>query len=358
MKRFLLVPTLSLLLTACGGSGPSGEKDQPVDPASPPPPDYGFQVADPQISIAHRGASAYAPEHTFFAYDLAMEMDVDMLECDALLTEDEVVVCIHDTTVDRTSNESGEVNSFTLAELREQDFGTWFGDEQYNGAKIVPFEEQLDCYLRHNPRMRFHVETKDSAGGLAEQIIADMLTRKGLINTGDERTSTVLMQSFDKDSLQNIKAFAPTLPTAFLYAVPTDADVAQWHITGQGPDYIDAFAPNSAAITSDATLVTRYHAAGHDVHTWTVNTREQMDQLLNLGVDGIFTNNPDLLREAIDDLGSGTTKAYRNNPTDFERGCPGVAGRVISNQGPGDVWQNLDGQLGVTMATPAADFTQ
>jgi glycerophosphoryl diester phosphodiesterase len=305
----------------------------------------------PQLAIAHRGASAYAPEHTFFAYDLAMAMDVDMLECDLILTKDEVPVCIHDETVDRTSESSGRVDSFTLAELREMDFGTWYNtanpttaNPDYAGARIVPFEEQLDCYLGHNPLTRFHVETKDSAGGRAEQVMVDLLTRKGLIATGDVangnvQSSTVMLQSFDAGSLERMRQLAPTIPTAFLYAAPTSGDMAQWHAAGDGPDYIDAFAPNSAAILADPAVVQRYHVAGHDVHTWTVNDSQQMGTLLDLGVDGIFTNNPDLLRAAIDERGTGTTPEQRGNPADFARGCPGVAGRVTSNQGPGDVWE-------------------
>lgn len=296
----------------------------------------------PQLNIAHRGASAYAPEHTFFAYDLAMSMDVDMLECDLFLSKDEVPVCIHDTTVDRTSNGSGAVEDFTLEQLRALDFGSWFGEE-FSGASIVPFEEQLDCYLRHNSQMRFHVETKDSAGGRAEQVLVDVLARKGLLETGDLNTSTILMQSFDAGSLERIKQLSD-LPTAFLFAAPTSPDLAQWVLMGTGPDYIDAFAPNSAAILADPLSVQRYHANGHHVHTWTVNDRQQMDYLLSLGVDGIFTNNPDILREAIDAAGSGTTAEYRNNPETMEPGCVGVAGRVISNMGPGDVWTaNPDG---------------
>ncbi len=315
-----------------------------------------------QLNIAHRGASAYAPEHTFYAYDLAMEMDVDMLECDLFLSRDEVPVCIHDTTVDRTSDGTGRVEDFTLEELRELDFGGWF-DPAFAGASIVPFEEQLDCYLHHNPRTRFHVETKDSAGGRAEQVLVDVLQRKGLIDTGDVQNSTILMQSFDAASLERIKSLAPTLPTAFLFAVPAGLSPLLWYLSGAGPDYIDAFAPNVALLQADPLSVARFHAAGHHVHTWTVNDRDTMDSMLELGVDGIFTNNPDVLRSAIDARGSGTTAEYRGNPTEFARGCPGIAGRVTSNMGPGDTWAPSPDGRGVVLVaavdapTPEDDLT-
>lgn len=334
----------------------------------------GGAARDKQIVISHRGASAYTPEHTFFAYDLAMAQDTDMLECDLILTKDEVPVCIHDTTVDRTSESSGAVDSFTLVEMRTMDFGSWFNTAnptlakpEYVGAKIVPLEEQLDCYLRLNPKMRFHIETKDSAGGRAEQVMQDLLTRKGLIATGDVAKgskdnvehSTIILQSFDPGSLERMRTLNSTIPGGFLYAAPTSAAILQYQLTGTGPDYIDFYIPNSAAILSDPTVVQRYHANGHDVHTWTVNESQQMNLLLTLGVDGLFTNNSDLLRAAIDSKGSGFSKAERGNPVDFAPGCPGIAGRVTSNQGPGDVWQptgtrGVQLKAGSTATAPAA----
>jgi glycerophosphoryl diester phosphodiesterase len=321
-----------------------------------------------QIVISHRGASAYAPEHTFFAYDLAMRQDTDMLECDLILTKDEVPVCIHDETVDRTSDGTGRVDSFTLAEMRAFDFGSWFNtsnptqaDPSFVGAKIVPFEEQLDCYLRHNPKMRFHVETKDSAGGRAEQVMHDLLTRKGLIATGNVaagprdnvESSTVILQSFDAGSLERMRSLNDTIPTGFLFSAPTSLDILQWLAAGTGPDYIDFFIPNSAVLLTDVSAVQRFHLNGHDVHTWTVNDSQQMNLLLGQGVDGLFTNNSDLLRAAIDEQGTGFSAEERGNPADFMSGCPGIAGRVTSNQGPGDVWEPT-GTRGVRLKSGTA----
>jgi len=322
----------------------------------------GAPPLDKQLNISHRGASAYAPEHTFFAYDLAIAQDSDMLECDLILTKDEVPVCIHDETVDRTSESTGRVDSFTLAEMRQMDFGSWFNvgktppaaKPEFVGAKIVPLEEQLDCYLRLNPKMRFHVETKDSAGGRAEQVFFELLTRKGLLNTGDPAnrvpTTTMVLQSFDDLSLQRFRALdtAANVPTAFLAAAPAGPE-----LLGVLPAHVDVYAPNFAAILANPTLVQLHHANGNDVHTYTVNNAQQMGLLLDLGVDGIFTNNPDLLRAEVDRRGNQTTADERGvNPKDFARGCPGIAGRVTSNRGPGDVWEPT-GLRGVRLKTAA-----
>lgn len=318
----------------------------------------------PQLVASHRGASAYAPEHTVFAYDLAIEQDTDLLECDVILTKDEVPVCIHDETIDRTaSGPTGRVDSYTLAQMRQFDFGSWFNTQnpmlakpEYAGAKIMAFEEQLDCYLRLNPKLRFYPETKISAGGRAEEILHEMLTRKGLITTGDPakrvQTASVVLQSFDAGSLEKMRSLNSSIPTGFLYSAPTSTAIAQYQTAGTGPAYIDFFIPNSAAILADPSVVQRYHANGHDVHTWTVNDANQMDVLLGFGVDGLFTNNSDVLRSRIDARGSGTTVAERNNPKNFMHGCEGIIGRVTSKDGPGDVWEPT-GLRGVQMKTAA-----
>ena len=320
---------------------------------------------DKQLVISHRGASAYAPEHTFFAYDLAIQQDTDMLECDLILTKDEVPVCIHDETVDRTSESTGRVDSFTLAEMRAMDFGSWFNTAnptlakpEFAGARIVPLEEQLDCYLRLNPKMRFHVETKDSAGGRAEQIFLDLLTRKGLLITGDPAkkvtTTTMLLQSFDSGSLERFRSLSDAIPTALLSAAPAGPE-----LLGILPTYVDVYAPTSAALIALPTLIPLLHANGHDVHTYTVNDAATMGLLLDMGIDGIFTNNSDILRTAVDARGQQTTVEERGvNPKTFAPGCAGVAGRVTSNRGPGDVWEPT-GLRGVQLksTTPPATPT-
>jgi len=286
------------------------------------------QPLGPVLAIAHRGASGYAPEHTLFAYDLAMALDADMIECDLQLTKDGVLVCVHDTTIDRTSNGSGRVDAYTIAELRQFDFGSWFNAAnpslarpEYAGAKIVTFEEQLSCYLRHNPRMRIHVETKAPAeyGGKMEPALVALLTRLGLVSTGnnDIQTSTIVIQSFDLASLQVVKSLAPTLPTAYLFSAPTDPLLA----AGILPSYVDAAAPTSTFLRANPTYVSSVHKSGKEVHTWTVESTSDMDYLLDVGIDGIFSNHVDLVRERIDARGTGVDEATRGNPVDFPRLC-------------------------------------
>jgi hypothetical protein len=170
--------------------------------------------------------------------------------------------------------------------------------------------------------MRFHVETKAPVeyGGKMEPALVDLLTRLGLVATGnhDIQTSTIVIQSFDLASLQAVKALAPTLPTAYLFSAPTDPLIA----AGVLPAYVDAAAPTSVFLRGNPGYVAAVHRSGKEVHTWTVDNPAEIDYLLDIGVDGIFSNRPDVLRERIDARGTGVAKAVRGNPTDFPRLCP------------------------------------
>ena len=262
------------------------------------------------LVLAHRGASYDAPEHTRPAYDKALRDGTDFLECDLQLTKDGVLVCVHDTTVDRTTGgkHTGRVDSYTLAELRRMDFGRWFGPE-FAGERIVTLEEQLGCYLRTAPRSRFHLETKAPAeyDGKMEPELVRVLRKYGLLRTGDAQTSRVVIQSFELDSLKVMSTLAPDVPRAYLFAAPTDPAV----LAGQLPDYVDIAAPVAQFVLAHPSFPTIVHKAGIPVHTWTVDDETTMQQLLDLGVDAVFTNRPDVARRIVDARGTGTEPAER-----------------------------------------------
>ena len=289
--------------------------------------------------LAHRGASAYAPEHTFFAYDLAVEQDTDFLECDLQMTSDGVLVCVHDSTVDRTSDGSGDVEQLTLAELRQLDWGSWFEASdpavgaRFSGAQVVPFEEQLDCYAAVNPRLRFHIETKspDSLGGAMEEELVRVLDARGLVpaEAPSPQVDPAIVQSFSRRSLEIVKDLEPRLATALLFAAPDQANVTLLEaLTGQMPAVADVMAPNAAFLTAHPLYVDAVHANGGEVHTWTVDDAARMDRLLAMGVDGIFTNRPDVARGRIDAGGSAVPADIRGNPPVVDPLCPGTAGTI------------------------------
>jgi glycerophosphoryl diester phosphodiesterase len=281
----------------------------------------------PVLVLAHRGASYDAPEHTRPAYDKALRDGSDFLECDLQLTKDTVLVCVHDTTVDRTTGgqHSGRVDAYTLAELRAMDFGSWFNTTRpdraqpsYVGQRIVTLEEQLGCYLRHAPRSRFHLETKAPAeyGGRMEPELVRVLRKHKLLDTGDAQSSRVVVQSFELQSLEVMSRLAPKIPRAYLFVAPTPALV-----TGQLPAYVDIAAPAYQFLLAHPTFPAVVHDDGVEVHTWTVDDAPTMEHLLDLGVDGIFTNRPDVLRSVVDARGTGTSASqrgpYRSRPHCF-----------------------------------------
>ena len=109
--------------------------------------------------IAHRGASAYAPENTLAAFDKALDLGAAHVEFDLHFSADGQVVVIHDDTVDRTTNGSGAVAALTLAQLKSLDAGSWFA-AQFSEERIPTLVELLE---RYKDRLHFHIEVKGRA---------------------------------------------------------------------------------------------------------------------------------------------------------------------------------------------------
>jgi glycerophosphoryl diester phosphodiesterase len=179
--------------------------------------------------VAHRGASAYAPEHTLEAYRLAMEQGADYVEQDLAVTKDGVLVCIHDLTLERTTNveevfpdrfaqdktSSGAkrwlVGDFTLAEIKTLDAGSWF-NPKFASARIPTFQEAIDAV---GAKAGLYPELKDPAfyrerGVSPEKLLADVL-RKNKLATG-AGARRVIIQSFDETTVKLLVKELPEVP--------------------------------------------------------------------------------------------------------------------------------------------------
>ncbi len=290
-----------------------------------------------KVLIAHRGASAYAPEHTIAAYTLAMEQGADFIEQDLAVTSDGVLVCIHDLTLERTTNVAevfpdrysraapGEgraaappaaagaaasagpaparrwlVNDFTLAEIKRLDAGTGF-DPKFAGARIPTFQEAIDLV---RGKAGLYPELKDPEfyrrrGIRTDVLLAAMLRKNGLV--ANPKTP-VIIQSFDDAALRQLARDLPRVPRVFLVE-PRDAarldtpeklkEIAGW---------ASGVAPNKAIVDTMPGLVKQAHDAGLTVTLWTFrastttfpSVKDEMDKYLyTLGVDAVFTDNPD-----------------------------------------------------------------
>ena len=252
--------------------------------------------------IAHRGASAYAPEHTFAAYDLALAQGADYIEQDLQLTADGVLVALHDDTLDRTARGpadscTGPVTTKTLAQLRQCDVGSWYNDAHpdradptYVGLRIPTMGEILE---RYGPDVRYYVETKSpQAQPGMEEALLDRLDETGLAGAA-ARSRQVLVQSFSAESLRLVHSLRPDLPLVQLLPVgPSPVDDAT---LDDIREYAVAIGPSSVNV--DAALVDAAHARCLGVHPYTVDDPDEMGRLLDAGVDGMFTNVPDRLLE-------------------------------------------------------------
>jgi glycerophosphoryl diester phosphodiesterase len=275
----------------------------PASAAKKPPEDA------PVLNIGHRGASGYAPEHTIPAYDLALRMGADYIEQDLQLTKDGVLVALHDDTLDRTARPTAEsapgdctglVIEKTLAQIKTCDVGTWFNETypqyakpEYVGLKIPTLEE---VFQRYGTGVNYYIETKnpEAAPGMEEELLR-LMDKYGLTEPAAAKWQ-VLIQSFSPLSLQKIHALDPSLPLIQLYfgaessaTIQATLDVARTYAVGIGPSKSDV----------DATLVEAAHARCLDVHPYTVNETAEMEALISLGVDGMFTNFPDRLEAVL-----------------------------------------------------------
>jgi glycerophosphoryl diester phosphodiesterase len=270
--------------------------------------------------IAHRGASGHAPEHTWPAYELAVEMGADFLEPDLQMTRDGHLIAFHDSTLDRTARPSrsptgrpggrctGPVIERTLKELRTCDVGRWFNEAHperahpdFVGLQVVTLAELFE---RWGDRVRWYPETKnpDEAPGM-EKALLELLERYDLRNAAVER-GQVLIQSFSPESLRHIQALDPDLPRVQLLEADALGERSAEDAMAEIADYAMGVGPHRELVDADFMAAALGH--GLVVHPWTVDEPAEMDRLIEAGVDGIFTNFPDRLLAKIGRTPPGT----------------------------------------------------
>lgn len=233
------------------------------------------------LVIAHRGASAYAPENTLRAFELAAQQGADMCELDVQRTVDGALVVFHDDTTARWEAKGRPVARCTLADLQRLDIG---------GERVATLAEV--CAFARERGMQLNIELKERGIG------ADVVR----LLRSERVTDHVLISSFQDEALIEVAAVAPDLPLALLMGIPTfrpdvrlreswpfldlkRVGAVAWHPAWQIP-LLDHVVP----------IVRR---AGYRVHVWTVNDPDEMRRFLRLGVDGIITDTPDVLRRMI-----------------------------------------------------------
>jgi len=224
------------------------------------------------LTIAHRGASGYAPENTRAAFERAIEMGADMVETDVQLTLDGELVLIHDDHVDRTSDGLGPVADYSLDELRQLDMGAWFGDG-FAGERILTVEAFCTLVL---PRIPAVLEIKDP---LATGPLLDAIARLGIGNR-------VHVTSFSWSALLPATMMHGGLVYGYLSRT-FNTDIIR-RCVERG---IAQLCPPAALLTN--ALVDEAHAAGLNVRAWGIRERADVDRLFTTGADGATVNWPD-----------------------------------------------------------------
>ena len=255
---------------------------------------------DRPLIMAHRGDSAGAPENTLLSMKRAVEIGVDFLETDVRLTKDDVPVLFHDDDLIRTTGTDGSIRDKTLVELKQIDFGYNFTPDEGRsfpyrdqGLSVVTLREAFETF----PEINFNLDIKDKDLH-APEVLASV------INEFD-RQDSVIVGSFHDTQAHRFRKLMPEVKTS---ACPSEVTrfvfalmMRVLRFFSRGCVYESFQVPlKYGRIT---VITDRFIKASHDrdiaVHVWTINEREEMQRLIEMGVDGIFTDKPALLREVL-----------------------------------------------------------
>lgn len=240
--------------------------------------------------IAHRGYSEIAPENTVAAFKLGWEKGTDACELDLYLTADNQIAVLHDADTKRTTGIAGKVTEMTLAELQRFDAGTWKG-EAYKGERIPSLAEALATLPQG--KQRFFLEIKDTVR------VVPVLVRQ--LEGWKPRAAQLCIIAFDREVARESKKAMPWMAVYRLSSGQTKdkkpVDLAQL-IRDTKADGLDGLDLGMKFQWTPA-LVEQVRAAGLKLYAWTINDPADARRLATLGVDGITTDDPVMLREAL-----------------------------------------------------------
>ncbi|OTW76150.1 glycerophosphodiester phosphodiesterase [Bacillus thuringiensis serovar cameroun] len=246
-------------------------------------------------NIAHRGASAYAPEHTIAAYKLGQQLKGDYIEIDLQMTKDGHLVAMHDETVNRTTNGKGLVKEHTLEEMKQLNVGSFFNEKypnlakkEFENAKVPKLKEIIEMF-GHNANYYIETKSPDEYPGMEEKLLE--------IIKYYQISDKVIIQSFSEESLQKIHSLHANIPLVQLLSYQKSVQLNELEIE-KYKTYCIGLGMNYKYI--DSAYVKKIKKHGLEVHPFTVDNEKDMKKLLSWGVDGMFTNYPDRLHSILD----------------------------------------------------------
>ena len=246
-----------------------------------------FELPKP-IIFAHRGASAYAPENTLASFELAVKQGAPAIELDVKLTSDGEIVVIHDPTTERTCGVRGTIKTMPLSQIKELDAGSHF-DSAFKGEKIPALQEVFDSV---RGKILINVEITNYTTPLDDlpKRVAELVKKNDLQHW-------VFFSSFNFIALRRIKKLLPEVPIGFLTEEGNRGKFArsclfEWlNYQAIHPHYHDV----------NSWMVQHHHHTNRLINVYTVNQKEEFKKLNQLKVDGIFTDDPILAQQILNE---------------------------------------------------------
>lgn len=225
--------------------------------------------------IGHRGARGIEPENTMRSFQKAIDLGVDYIECDVHLTKDKHIVLIHDHTLDRTTNATGNVSDYTFEEIRKLDAG--------KGEKIPTLQELIDLAIS---KVQLHIELKDEKA--TEQTV-QLVEKNGIVDQ-------VFLTSGNTDTLKKVRGLNPLISIEHIFGQPPEDAIERALSVGA-----KRVSCHISHLTTD--FVQKAHKNGLQVIAWPPNTLEEAKKALECGVDLICTDRPDIVtKKALTDV--------------------------------------------------------
>ncbi|GAB4392837.1 MAG: glycerophosphodiester phosphodiesterase [Gammaproteobacteria bacterium] len=231
--------------------------------------------------IAHRGASAYAPENTLASFLCAHQHGAEWVETDIYLTADQEIICIHDENLHRYTGVSCKVTQTNYAELLRYDIGSWF-DIKYADQRIVKLKDALIMLSQLNMGINIEIKPQPNMNNLVKKCI------KLIKEYWPARLKPPLISSFDHQALTLARQFDPHIPLGLLL----DKWDKEWITKAANLKCISVHLPYRLAITSHIKAIKK---RGYKLLVFTINDKTIANNLFAKQIDSIFSDYPNLL---------------------------------------------------------------
>lgn len=240
---------------------------------------FRVQFLDKPLVSAHRGDSVTTPENTMIAFESAIENQADYIELDVQQTKDGVIVVMHDSNLTRTVGINKDIWQVTYEEIKDLDAGSWFNKE-FADARIPTLEDVLELC---KGEIKLNIELKPTGHEVDfEKCVVDLVY-------DNQFEEDCVIASMNYKALKRVKEYAPEIKTLLVTTVA--------YGEMENMEYADAFSIEAYFATNN--MVNKLHEQGKEVYAWTVNTEEGIQEMIDVGVDNIITDNPVLARELI-----------------------------------------------------------